>query len=1180
MLGQPVHAKIILIPLLLFSFLQACGGGGSGGGNGGNNNGGGNGNTGEPPVINLTDTAIAESNSGTVELQFNISLDRAIAGDISVDYTSTDQSAVAGEDFVESSGTLVIPGGDTAATISVLANGDLCYESDETFQLTLSNPSANAILGNATAIGTIENDDQKPELTLADAELDEGDSGTSEMTFTVGLDRASCFNVEGSYTTNTVTANGEDFVVEGGDFTIQAGAQQAAIAVEIKGDTTYETDETLTLNLENISPHINIVDGEAFGTIRTDDLPPLVVLPAEIPEGDDTNPAMIFTLQLAGPTNEITVDYETADLTATIDDNDYVAASGSVTIPAGIVTATVEVEIIGDAKEELHEDFLLNLSNLVGDAVLNPASNSALGRIRDDDTVFTLNPEIYVPPGYGSEGDDAGVITDMFFNVVLNTPVASDVVLNYSTSATTATEGVDYNAASGTVTIPAGETEVLITVGVLGDIEIEGPEYFVLHLSNSSPNVADLITPDVTGTILDDDYVGPPFLSAQRVEIFEGDSGSRELTVHVTLGSPATNAVGIDYATRDVTALAGSDYVSVSGSLSFEIGETVKSFVVPVNGDTVIEADEMFEVVLSNLTGNAILFEEVSEAWIQTDDPFAMVSIADVALFEGDSGTSEMVFTVSIDSATADPVTFDYASADASAGNSATEGEDYTAVSGSVTIPAGELEATIAVDINGDTDNEFDETLVITLSNISQNAEFADDSADGKIVNDDESPGWSAPQAFESDRHDNILPQITMNSTGDATVLWAPNNFGPYTSRRYAGGSWSAFETPPESSVSGTMREDRGLFIDGDGNTTLGWIPSGTSAARHNEVSGWSLEYEFDPTGYQTDFVELAGNDAGSVIAIWKLNVLGSSSTDHLMFSVYDPALDQWSNQDYIVFEGSFIFQPDIAMNDSGTAVAVWRETSIRASFYDPISGSWSAPEIITNELTPGFNAPGYVPQVAIDNNGNAIAVWDDGLSLGTSVTGSVWASRYDVATGQWGEAFVIEQGTLDATNAQIEMDAAGNAFVVWLQDNDNTDGFNDSFEIRARRYDATTDLWEPEVSVQNTDTRVNQFGINLERPLDVPALAVDTAGNALLVWSEEINGDFVIRVSHYDISKDTPTWSPPEQISDDTYGFAMYPDIAIDESGNALVVWQMGDSEFFTGTDVSEIGWTSYTAP
>lgn len=1198
MLGQPVHAEPVrakpvstkpvcakkvsqISALLLLGLLQACGGGGSSGGdNGGNNNGGG-GNQNDPPVISIANALAAdEGNSGSVELQFNITLDSAIDEDISVDYASTDQSATAGEDYTESSGTLTIPAGDNSASISVPVNGDLCFESDETFLLTLSNPSSNASLGNATATGTISNDDQKPELTLADAELDEGNSGTSEMVFTVSLGRASCFAVEGSYTTNSVTANQDDFVIAAGDFTIPAGAEQATIPVEINGDTAYETDETLTLNLENISSHINVIDGEAFGTIRTDDLPPLSVLPAEIYEGDDTNPALTFTLQLAGPTNEITVDYETADLTATIGDNDYVAASGSLTIPAGVVTATVDVEIIGDTKEELDEVFLLTLSNLVGDAVLNPASDSALGTIEDDDTAFTLSPEISVPPGYGSEGDDAGIITEMLFYVGLNMPVASDIVLTYSTSATTAVEGVDYNAASGTVTIPAGETEVLIPVGVLGDTEVEDPEYFVLHLSNASPNVAELITPDVTGTILDDDFVGPPFLLAQRASVFEGDSGSRDMLVQVTLTSPATDVVSVNYATRDVTALAGSDYISTSGGLTFEIGETVKSFVVPVNGDTVIEADELFEVVLSNMTGNAIVFEEVSEAWIQTDDPFAMVSIADVALFEGDTGTSEMVFTVSIDATTADPVTFDYVSADASTGNSATEGEDYTAVNGSLTIPAGEMEATITVDVNGDTDNEFDETLVITLSNVSQNAEFADDSGEGKIVNDDESPGWSVPQVFESDRHDNILPQITMNATGDATVLWAPNNFGPYTSRRYTGGSWGAFETSPESSVSGAMREDRDLFIDDSGNTTFAWIPSSTSAARHSVASGWSLEYEFDPTGYQTDYVELAGNDAGSVIAIWKLNVLGASGTDHLMFSVYDPALDLWSGQDYIVFEGSFIFQPDIAMNDSGTAVVVWRETSIRASIYDPVSGSWSAPEIITNELTPGFNAPGYAPQVAIDNSGNAIAVWDDGLSLGTSVTGSVWASRYDITTGQWGEAFLIEQGALDATNAQIEMDNAGNALVVWLQDNDNTDGFNDTFEIRARRYNATTDLWEPEVLVQNTNTRLSQFGINLDRPLDTPALAVDPAGNALLAWSEEINGDFVIRVSQYDISEAAPAWSPPEQISDDTYRYAMFPNIAIDVAGNALVVWQMGDSESFTGTDVSEIGWTRYTAP
>lgn len=1186
------HTASPVAVLLLAILLQACGGGGAAGGDegsggsggsGGGGSGGGAGQGAEPPTITIANAALAEGDAATVDLTFDVTLSSALGEAVTVDYASADQSATAGDDYTEVDDTLTIPAGATSAGIAVSVNGDTCFEEDETFQIMLSNASGNAQLGTGVATGSIGNDDNKPELELADAEMAEGDDGVNDMSFTISLDRESCFDIEGTYTANSVTADEQDLAIESRPFVFPGGATQTDIAVEITGDTFYETDETFTVNLENVSEHVQVIDGEAFGTIRTDDLPPVTVLPAEIVEGDDNPRIMVFPVELAGITNEITVDYATSDITATIADNDYVETEGTLTVPAGVTTATIEVEIIGDTNPELHEEFLVTLSNIAGDAVLEPATDRAIGRIEDDDTVTVLDPEISVPPAFGFEGDDSTVTTEMLFQVTLNVPVAGDVELNYVTGDVTATAGIDYDATNGTVVIPAGDTFALVAVDVRGDTDEEGPELLALNLELVTQGLAMLLTPEATGTILDDDITGPPFLSVQPVKMFEGDSGVREMTVFVTLGGPAADTVTVDYATRDATALAGSDYRITAGTLTFEPGETENTFTVAILGDTVIEADERFELVLSNMSGDAILFTDVANATIESDDPFAMVTIDDVVLPEGDSGTGEMLFTVSLDAPAGDPVTLDYESADAVTGNSAAAGEDYTPVSGVLTILPGETEDTIAVQISGDTDNEFDEAFTVQLSNVSQNAELADPVGEGRIVNDDDTPGWGTSQYFTSDRDDNVLPEIVMNAAGDATVVWAPNTPGPYTSRRYvAGGGWGTPETPPESLVSGFMRVDRDLCIDGGGATTLGWVPV-AQVAWHTVASSWdSVSHAFDPASNQAEFIRLAGNEAGNVIAVWKQNVPGASTTDHLMFSIYDPVLERWSDEDFIVFEGSIIFTPDVAVNADGVAIAVWRESDIRASRYDPLAGTWSEPVSISDELAPGIHEPGYAPKVAIDDDGNAIAVWDTGLSLGTSVTGSVWASRYDAAgSGQWEEAIAIELGMLDATNAQVAMDAAGNAFVVWLQDNDGTDGFNDTFEIRARRYVAATDGWEPEVVVQDTNTRVSSAAIDLTYDaLDTPALAVDPAGNAVLAWSEDINGEFVIRASRYDIDEPIPAWSPPEPVSGDAWPFAMFPDIAIDAAGNAIVVWQAGDSGAFDSTDVSQIGWNRYTAP
>lgn len=1012
-----------------------------------------------------------------------------------------------------------------------------------------------------------------PDLSIADSSVAEGHSGATTMSFVVSLTEALSSDVQMNYTTNGVTADATDVDIVQDSFTIPAGLTQATIDVVVHGDTEFETDETLTVNLENIPSTVNAVRTAAFGTIRTDDFPTLSIAPAEIEEGDASSRTLVFQVQLAGITNDIAVDFATSDNTATVADNDYVPVSGTLVIPARSTSATIEVEIVGDTAPELHEMFLLTLSNLDGDAVLNPGASSAMGTIRDDDTPIVLEPTVSAPPGFGSEGDTG--TTELLFTLSVSTPVASEIVIDYATSDLSAVAGVDYNAASGRLRIPAGATAASIPVQIIGDDDVEGPEYVNLNLTLVSTNVI-LATPRVVGLISDDDYVGPPILSALRTSVFEGDTGTRTMEFTVALSDAAADVVTVDYATRDVTALAGSDYESAGGTLSFAPGETIKTVPVTVNGDTVIEAHEILELALSNLTGSASLGGNVAEGIIESDDPFAMVSIGDVAAFEGDAGTSNLVFTVSINAAAADPVTFNYASVD----GTATAGADYGAVSGSINIPAGDTQATITVELNGDTDAEADETFTIELSSVSQNAELADATAVGTIVNDDRTPGWGVARPLNQDGQDNVLPQVAMNASGTAMAVWAPTIFGRFESNSYTpGGSWGALQEQSTDSVSGSVRTDRDLFIDGSGRSTLGWIFGIAGVAQHTDASGWGAEHEFDPASYRDqEFMRLAGNESGSVMAIWKLNVQGSSGTDHLMYSVYDPIADQWSTNAFLVFEGQFISWPALAMDPNGNAIAVWLENGVRASRYDAATALWSTPLPISRELAADIYAPGYQIHIAMDPAGNAMVVWDDGLSLGTSVRGSVWASRYDAAADDWDDdPFQVELSTLDATHAQVAMDAAGNAFVVWLQDNDDTDGFNDSFEIWARRYVAATDSWEAEALVQNPDTRLSQFGLNVGLPLDVPALAVDPDGNAILAWSEDINGEFIIRASRYDIANPADGWGAPTNISGTAYPFAIFPDIAMDANGNAIVVWQAGNSEQFGNTDISEVWANDY---
>jgi len=133
---------------------------------------------------------------------------------------------------------------------------------------------------------------------------------------------------------------------------------------------------------------------------------------------------------------------------------------------------------------------------------------------------------------------------------------------------------------------------------------------------------------------------------------------------------------------------------------------------------------------------------------------------------------------------------------------------------------------------------------------------------------------------------------------------------------------------------------------------------------------------------------------------------------------------------------------PQIAFDANGNAIAVWYQPggaqySIYANHYQPGLG-WGTAGLIENNTGEAYN-----PQIAFDANGNAIAVWRqfDGTRY------NIWANRYDAATGSWGTAELIETDTGWAVAPQIAIDANGNAIAVWVQ----SDGTRDS--IWANRY-------------------------------------------------------------------------------------------------------------------------------
>ena len=221
-----------------------------------------------------------------------------------------------------------------------------------------------------------------------------------------------------------------------------------------------------------------------------------------------------------------------------------------------------------------------------GDDAECPVHNRAPVTIRIIDDEGTTPPpqsSLTISDTTVTEGDTAE------FVVTLNQASNQNVTVGYTTVMGSANPD-DYSAQSGTLSFPSGATSGTIRVPTTGDEIYEGSENFTVKLSNPSGAT---ISDDVgIGTITDNDL--QPTLSITDVTVEEGGTAS----FTVTLSGQSAQTVTVRYGTGDVTATAGSDYTAQSGTLTFAVGDRVKTITVPTDNDTDVEADESFTVTL------------------------------------------------------------------------------------------------------------------------------------------------------------------------------------------------------------------------------------------------------------------------------------------------------------------------------------------------------------------------------------------------------------------------------------------------------------------------------------------------------------------------------------------------------------------------------------------------------
>ena len=304
-----------------------------------------------------------------------------------------------------------------------------------------------------------------------------------------------------------------------------------------------------------------------------------------------------------------------------------------------------------------------------------------------------------------------------------------DFYSNASVDASGNGEGAQFFGTTSVTTDGNGDANINVTI----PNDLAAGRVITATATDPNGNTSEFSAADAAGA------VGSLHFSLTSIAVIE-DVGSLPVTVLRTGGTAGT--LTVDFATTNGTAIAGQDYTSTSGTLTFAAGETTKTIQIPITSDAPTEADETFTVSLSNSPSlESLGAPSTLQVTIQDRTTVPTVFMENLIVTEGDTGTTtELLFTINLSAATGRAVSFDFATTNfgASGGSKCdnSAGVDYVSASGHLSFSPGTTVFAIPITICGDTNAEANESFRVTLSNVTGATVF-DNQGFGTIIDDD-----------------------------------------------------------------------------------------------------------------------------------------------------------------------------------------------------------------------------------------------------------------------------------------------------------------------------------------------------------------------------------------------------------------------------------------------------------
>ncbi|MGE0083689.1 MAG: Calx-beta domain-containing protein [Desulfococcaceae bacterium] len=698
------------------------------------------------PSVTLAFSGTAQAENVSTPIPLTVYLSQPAVGNVNVTLSYTGGTAGSADLSPAATGTtVVIPSGQTTATINLSTSNDVIYEGTESLVVSITGVSGNAVAGTiAFDDFTITDDDSMPTVTLgAGVSVTEGNS-TSVTAYLSGVTGQPVTVTVALAGTGTNVAETTDYAPVGTTtIVIAAGKTTGSFTLSTVNDTVYEGAENVEVSITSVAWPATAGGASQTATyiIADNETMPTVSISLSktgtIPEQFGST-SVVATLSGASEL-PVTVDllFTTGGTAETADYTYSTTQGSSIVIASGKTTEALVISSVSDTLYELEESVVVQVQSITGAAGATGAATAKTFSIVDDDSLNMPKVTLGVNPTEMTEGGSSTV------TVYLSSAVDMPVTVNLNFSGTAETTGIsDYQASATYIVITGGSLTGTITLAGIDDAAAtvyEGTETVIVSLGSLTNAVASTASTTATACIVDE---GDKPVVSLRVQsgfstYINEDGGFTKVEAYMGWKSDLPVTVDLAQAFSGTPAGGGSDYTLSPTYIVIPAGSTSANIMMQGVSDVTDDDNESVIFTLSTIT-NATATAAPDNALTVTLNDNDSVPKVTLGLSSGsfaeNGGTTVLTATLNHVTDADVTVAVDFTGA-------AGLGTDYFIYGGGtsvITIAEGNTTGAITLRGTNDFVYEGDEGFVASVTAVSANATTGTPFAVTATVVDDE----------------------------------------------------------------------------------------------------------------------------------------------------------------------------------------------------------------------------------------------------------------------------------------------------------------------------------------------------------------------------------------------------------------------------------------------------------